>query len=240
MSTTSPDQGLPLPDATDLRSSFPTAMAAYNAGAEPRLNARYTSTADRTTRHPIIVDGEESFLSDTDKKDIARGGAWEGAHRALAQPAAAASRTTTISIPTGTTGITGIAVTGTGVPLPTEDYDVGAMFTAGNDYMTIPAGEDGMWVIEGWAEWAPNTTGLRTVQLNVLDSTGATVVKYREFDRTATGSAATGSSAGPHVWGSWGTPLVGGQRVQLVVKQSSGSGLNVVKAGLSVVQQSVA
>ncbi len=240
MSTVSTDQNLPLPDATDLRSSFPTAMAAYNGGVEPRLNARYTSAADRTTRHPTVVDGEESFLSDTGKKYVARSSAWEGGHRALAQPAAAASRTTTISIPTGVTGVSGFAVTGTGVPLPVEDFDSVSMFTAGNDYMTVPAGEDGMYLIEGWVEWAANTTGQRIIQLNVLDSAGTSVVKYRELDRTVTGSAATGSSSGPHVWGSWGTPLTGGQRVQLTVKQSSGGALNVVKAGLSVTQQAVA
>lgn len=240
MPTTSTDQGLTLPEGTDLRDTFPAAMASYNEGVEPRLNARYTSTADRATRHPTLVDGEESFLSDSDKKDVVRGGAWEGLHRALAQPSAAASRITTISIPTGITGVSGYAVTGTAIPLPVEDFDNRALFTASADYMTVPAGETGLYTVEGWAEWDASTTGLRITRINILDSTGTTLIKYREFDKPATGSAATTGSTGPHSWGVWTTPLTAGQRVQLAVKHSAGSALNVTGASLSVTQQAVA
>lgn len=238
MATTSPDQGLPLPESTDLRNSFPGAMAGYNGGSEPRLNLRYSSDADRVTRHPTVVDGEESFLSDSDKKYVARGGVWEPAHRALQQPAAAASRVTTISIPTGVSGVSGFAVTGTAIALPVEDFDNASMFTGGNDYMTIP--EDGLYTAEVWAEFEAGTTGLRVARINILDSSGATVVKYKEFDRPATGSALTAGSAGPHAYGTWTTPCTAGQRVQLAVRQSQGTALNVVAASLAVTQQAVA
>lgn len=238
MSTTSTDQGLPLPEATDLRNTFPGAMAAYNGGSEVRLNLRYSSSADRATRHPTVVDGEESFLGDSDKKYVARGGAWEGAHRALVQPAAAASRVTTISIPTGVSGVSGYAVTGTGVALPVEDFDNASLFTGGDDYMTIP--EDGLYTAEAWLEFATGTSGIRVARINILDSAGTTVVKYKEFDRPATGSVATTGSSGPHAWGVWTTPCTAGQRVQLAAKQSQGSAVNVTAASLSVTQQAVA
>lgn len=238
MPTTSPDQGVPLPESTDLRNTFPGAMAAYNGVIEPRVNLRYSSAADRATRHTTIVDGEESFLGDSDKKYVARGGAWEPAHRALQQPAATASRTTTISIPTGVSGVSGFAVTGTAVALPVEDFDNASMFTGGNDYMTVP--EDGLYTAEVWAEFAAGTTGIRVARVNILDSAGTTLVKYREFDRPATGSVLTSGSAGPHADGTWTTPLTAGQRVQLVVKQSQGTALNVTAASLAVTQQAVA
>lgn len=239
MPTASTDQNLVLPEGTDLRDTFPAAMASYNEGVEPRLNSRYSSTADRATRHPALTDGDESFLSDSDKKQVVRAGGWEGYHRALAQPAATGSRITTISIPTGITGVSGYAVTGTAIPLPIEDYDTAALFTAGNDYMTVPAGESGLYTAEVWVEWAASTSGLRVARINILDSAGATVVKYREFDRPATDSAATTGSAGPHSWGVWTTALTAGQRVQLTVKQSAGIAVNVVGASMSVTQQAV-
>jgi len=237
MPANSPDQGVPLPLSTDLRDTFPGAMAAYNGVIEPRVNLRYSSAADRTTRHTTVVDGEESFLDDNDKKYVVRGGAWEPAHRALLQPGAAASRVTTISIPTGVTGVSGFGVTGTAIALPVEDFDNAAMFTGGNDYMTVP--EDGLYTAEVWVEFATGTSGLRVARVNILDSAGTTVVKYREFDRPATGSSATTGSSGPHAYGVWTTPLVAGQRVQLAAKQSQGSAVNVTTASLALTQQAV-
>lgn len=59
------NQGLELPDGTD-NANVPLAMTNYNTGIEGRLVQRYLSSADRTARNPAPVEGEISYLANTD------------------------------------------------------------------------------------------------------------------------------------------------------------------------------
>ena len=76
MSTPTPDQGITVPQGTDL-ADVVAAMANAIANIETRLNLRYTSVADRTARHGVLIEGESSDVAAEDWADSANGaGVW--------------------------------------------------------------------------------------------------------------------------------------------------------------------
>jgi hypothetical protein len=75
MATPTPDQGIPVPQGTDL-AAVVTAMANAIAAIETRLNLRYTNAADRTARHAVGVEGECSDLAAENWADSFDGAAW--------------------------------------------------------------------------------------------------------------------------------------------------------------------
>lgn len=75
MSTTTGNQGLILPDDSDL-GDVTTAMDNYNDGVENRLVQRYDSSVDRSVRNPTPNKGELSYLIDTDVHERFDGTSW--------------------------------------------------------------------------------------------------------------------------------------------------------------------
>ena len=75
MPTPTPDQGLSLPIDADVADN-PVAFTNFVANTESRLVLRYTTMADRTTRHPVGVEGQYSDLSTEGRADAFDGGGW--------------------------------------------------------------------------------------------------------------------------------------------------------------------
>lgn len=75
MATPTPDQGIPVPQGTDL-ASVVAAMQNAIAAIETRLNLRYANAADRTARHPGGIEGESSDLAAENWADSFDGAAW--------------------------------------------------------------------------------------------------------------------------------------------------------------------
>lgn len=70
-----PDQGVPTPAPADLADN-PAAFTNFYTPVLSRLNLRYTDEANRTALHPANVDGEESYLTATNRKESNTGAAW--------------------------------------------------------------------------------------------------------------------------------------------------------------------
>lgn len=73
-----PDQGVPTPAPADLADN-PAAFTNFYTPVLSRLNLRYTDEANRTALHPANVDGEESYLTATDRKERNNGVLWRSA-----------------------------------------------------------------------------------------------------------------------------------------------------------------
>lgn len=73
-----PDQGTPLPDGPDLADN-PAAFSNFYTPVLSRINLRYTDEANRTALHPANVDGEESYLTASDRKERNNGVLWRSA-----------------------------------------------------------------------------------------------------------------------------------------------------------------
>ena len=73
-----PDQGVPTPSGTDLANN-PAAFTNFYTPVLSRLNLRYTDEANRTALHPANTDGEESYLTATDRKERNNGVLWKSA-----------------------------------------------------------------------------------------------------------------------------------------------------------------
>lgn len=79
MTTTDSDQGITLQQGTD-PANLPSAQLAEfgttGGGTVSRLNLRYASIADRTARHPVSIENEQSALTDVDRVEIYNGADW--------------------------------------------------------------------------------------------------------------------------------------------------------------------
>lgn len=73
-----PDQSVPTPAGTDLADN-PADFTNFYTPILSRLNLRYTDEANRTALHPANVDGEESYLTATDRKERNNGVLWKSA-----------------------------------------------------------------------------------------------------------------------------------------------------------------
>lgn len=69
------NQGLSLPIDADTADN-PVAFTNYTAGVEGRLAMRFTTVADRTTRVPVPVENQLSFLSTDDRVEVYDGTNW--------------------------------------------------------------------------------------------------------------------------------------------------------------------
>ena len=76
MTTTTPNQGLVLPEDSDIN-NVPSHMDAYNDGVENRLVQRYASAVDRSVRNPSPIKGEVSYLTDEDLHERWDGTGWK-------------------------------------------------------------------------------------------------------------------------------------------------------------------
>lgn len=74
-----PDQGVPTPAGTDLADN-PAAFTNFYTPVLSRLNLRYTDEANRTALHPANIDGEESYLTASNRKELNTGVLWLSAH----------------------------------------------------------------------------------------------------------------------------------------------------------------
>lgn len=117
MPTPTPDQGITVPDGTDL-AAVVTAMQNAIADLQTRLSLRYTNEADRTARHPVSVEGEVSDLAAENRREAYDGAAWISAtargyrgYRIRTADAAAINNSTALvsdavlSVPIGATGL---------------------------------------------------------------------------------------------------------------------------------------
>lgn len=102
-----PDQGVPLPSGTDLADN-PAAFTNFYTPVLSRLNLRYTDEANRTALHPANTDGEESYLTATDRKERNNGVLWKSA--AVSNCYAYVRRTTDAAVIPSTPGLTNDAV----------------------------------------------------------------------------------------------------------------------------------
>lgn len=75
MATVTPDQGIPLPQGPDLAAVVASLQNAVLA-LESRVNLRYANAADRTARHAVGIEGEESDLAAENWSDSFDGAAW--------------------------------------------------------------------------------------------------------------------------------------------------------------------
>jgi hypothetical protein len=70
-----PDQGVPLPDGTDLADN-PAAFSNFYTPVLSRQNNRYVDEANRTALHPANINGEESYLTASGRKEVNTGAVW--------------------------------------------------------------------------------------------------------------------------------------------------------------------
>lgn len=70
-----PDQGASLPSLADLANNQ-SAFSNFYANVLSRNNLRYTDAANRTALHPANTEGEESYLTTPNRKDVNTGAAW--------------------------------------------------------------------------------------------------------------------------------------------------------------------
>lgn len=73
-----PDQGVPLPDGPDLADN-PAAFSNFYTPVLSRQNNRYTDEANRTALHPANINGEESYLTASNRKESNTGVLWRSA-----------------------------------------------------------------------------------------------------------------------------------------------------------------
>ncbi len=70
-----PDQGVPTPAGTDLADN-PAAFTNFYTPVLSRLNLRYPDEANRTLLHPANINGEESYLTASGRKERNTGVLW--------------------------------------------------------------------------------------------------------------------------------------------------------------------
>lgn len=74
-----PDQGIDLVDLADLannQAAFANFWTGTAGGLKSRVNLRYTDEANRTLLHPANTEGEESYLTASNRKERNDGTAW--------------------------------------------------------------------------------------------------------------------------------------------------------------------
>lgn len=76
-----PDQGTSLVDLADAANNQ-VAFANQYASLLSRMNLRYTDDANRALLHPANIDGEESYLTASNRKEVNNGTNWVSAHSA--------------------------------------------------------------------------------------------------------------------------------------------------------------
>ena len=114
--------------------------------------------------------------------------------------------------------------TWTSLALDTERWDTGGIHstTTNTSRMTIVTA--GVYQVNGWVDFALNTTGMRGIGLRVGGSTYL-ATDYRNAVSTVSGTAATVNM----LW-----KFAAGEYVELVAYQSSGGSLNASASELSV------
>lgn len=102
-----PDQAVPTPAPADLADN-PAAFTNFYTPVLSRLNLRYTDEANRTALHPANTDGEESYLTATDRKERNNGVLWRSS--AVSNCYAYVRRTADAAVIPSTPGLTNDAV----------------------------------------------------------------------------------------------------------------------------------
>jgi hypothetical protein len=75
MATTTPQQGLPIPEPTD-DPDIPGDIQALALAIEKRLVGTYVNATDRNTKVTAPLEGQYAFLKDTDTLTVWNGTAW--------------------------------------------------------------------------------------------------------------------------------------------------------------------
>lgn len=156
-----PDQGVPTPAGTDLADN-PAAFTNFYTPVLSRLNLRYTNEANRTALHPANVDGEESYLTASNRKEVNNGALWLSGYvpNMFAYVRKAATQTvnnstalvndTELFVALPTTGVFGFSATLFYSSSTTADFKIA---------FTNPAGSTARWGAVGLATAAVATTG---------------------------------------------------------------------------------
>lgn len=112
------------------------------------------------TRPGAPNEGMTIFETDTNRLQIYTGSAWSPvASTGDATPRCSVSRSTSQSIAENTPN--------TLISWTVEDYDVGGMFSAtSTTAATIPSGWGGLYLITAAVQWAGNSSGYRSLQIN--------------------------------------------------------------------------
>jgi hypothetical protein len=208
--TTTTDQQLTLPSATDL-ADVVAALTALTTGIESRLVKRYTSSADRAARNPSPTAGEVHYITDLGQLWL-----WTSStvHIVIGQQpyGVIASRSTNLTISTGAV---------TAATFPTATYPNSSMFTAGGSQITLP--ETRPYLLAGGVDWNVSGVGVR---ITYIEHAGNEVPGSRDY---ATGSAGdvVGNSCVGHVY------ATAGDVVRLMVYQTSGGNLDALSGRLS-------
>jgi hypothetical protein len=114
--------------------------------------------------------------------------------------------------------------TETAVAFNSEDFDVGTMHdnATNNSRITIPANEDGLYLITGIVSFASNATGFRT--LSLFKNGGGTAEGSKALLNALTAAATT------RVQLTTLLTLAAGDYIELFARQTSGGNLNIGNA----------
>jgi hypothetical protein len=156
-----PDQGVPLPTGTDLADN-PAAFSNFYTPVLSRQNNRYTDEANRTALHPANIDGEESYLTATNRKERNTGAAWISSFVSSNFTYARKAADQTVNNSTVLVNVTDLVS-----PLPVAGM-FGFRVVLFHDSATAadikfaftwPAGASARWGVQGIAVGAAGTTG---------------------------------------------------------------------------------
>jgi len=111
-----------------------------------------------------------------------------------------------------------------------EDYDNGNLHntSTSTDEIIIPAGEDGIYIIDAGLSFASNTTGFRNARITING------VMENQGDQTKV-QAVTVSGANTAINVGRQANLVGGDIIRLTVRQTSGGSLDVTRARIEAI-----
>lgn len=192
MPTIDPDQGASLPSLGDLANN-PAAFTNFYANVISRENLRYPDAATRTALHPANTEGEESYLTTPNRKEINSGTAWLSAEAASAffffRIANGADQALTVSS-TAPQNITGFSAA----------LDIGTYTFTGGIYYDGPAAGDIKF------DWTTPATSAFRWSLAGLATTAATNegdVRISSTTAAATALIAGAIGVGTVVWATY-------------------------------------
>jgi hypothetical protein len=111
----------------------------------------FASTAARDAAIPTPAEGQQVYLTDTNRQMFYDGSAWRDAVLQTAMHGVAARRSADFAVSTGTT---------TALPFTVEDADTDGYHdnATNNTRFTVPAGLGGLYVISSYVRWEPTAT----------------------------------------------------------------------------------
>jgi hypothetical protein len=164
-----PDQGVPTPAPADLANN-PAAFTNFYTPVLSRLNLRYTDEANRTALHPANINGEESYLTASGRKEVNTGAGWLSGFGASMFASIRKSATETVNNSTALQNDDDFVVA-----LPTSGtfgWSMAVWYSSSTVAdiqfaFTWPAGAGAM-----WSPHAIATTGISDVQFGAQSTSG--------------------------------------------------------------------